>query len=307
MNLQLGSVHLRRWITLVRTSAIPELASSFSRIHQLPQLDTINLTLAPASGPDSDSKNCLALQASILGALTDSFSIRAPSKLTSLYLKNLRTWDLTPLESSPFQTVLKNLRHLRLSVLFDRAENLITSVDRWMDFWGTLFHRLVLSPTQHTLTELSLDSSMPVGASAGQSFAGLHFPYLCALSLRNIVFEPPIGVEAFILRHGATLSRLELITCKLPIDEVSNSTHWEHIWDNFSAGLTALVALRVDKSGSDSSEHQYVSSAPGVPYWVMHVPELDVADDAALQRFYVTVAARSEERRNISSEVERGA
>ena len=99
----------------------------------------------------------LARHASILDALSDSFSIRAPSKLTSLSLKNLRTCDLTSLESSSSQAVLKNLRRLQLYMNHDRAEGIITSSDEsdpCLPFWGTFFHRVVLNPTQHSLTEL---------------------------------------------------------------------------------------------------------------------------------------------------------
>ena len=294
--------------TLARANAIPELASSFSRIHQLRRLETIKLTFVPVStGLDSGCKGP-ALQASILGALSESFSIHAPSKLKTLSLQNLRPSDLTPLETPPCQTVLRNLRHLRLSVLYDRTVDITARSDRWAHFWGTLCHRLVLAPTQHALTELSLESNIFVGASSRLSFADLHFPYLCALSLRRIVFEPSVGAESFILRHSATLSRLELIKCGLIIDTISNSTHWEQIWDNFLVGLTTLVALHVHESRGTSWGNRYVRrGAPVTAYWAMFVPkQLDVADDAAFQRFYVTVAARSE-KQNTSSRTERGA
>ena len=67
----------------VRTGATHELGSSFSRIHQLPLLETINLKFFRAHGHQLDSNNegRLTLQASILGALAASFSFRAPPKL----------------------------------------------------------------------------------------------------------------------------------------------------------------------------------------------------------------------------------
>jgi hypothetical protein len=268
----------------------------------LSQLETINLVFLQAYDGRLLDPN-LDLQASILDSLAESFGIRAPSKLTSLYLHNLRTRDLTTLESTPFQTVLKNLQCIRLSVLYDRAH------ERWLHFWGTLFYSSVLSPTQHSLTELALQSNIPVGASSGLSFTGLHFPNLCTLSLHNVVFEPSVGIESFILRHGTTLARLKLITCKLPIDTESSSrpTYWEHIWDSFSEDLTALVALHVHESGGDSSGHRYVRPALLVSYWEMHTPEHFAADDAALRRFYLIVAARSEDTRNTSSGAEGGA
>lgn len=280
----------------IKTSAIPELSSSFSRIHQLPRLETINLVFFEVSDEprhDSDIECRLALQASILGALVDSFSIRVPPKLTSLFLHNLRTWDLTPLESAPFQAALKNLRRLRLSMLYDRAHDLITSLNRRVHFWGTLCHPLVLAPTQHALTELTLQSDVSVGASSGLSLTGLHFPYLCTLSLRSIVFEPSVGVESFILRHAATLVRLELITCKLIINMESDTRpiYWAHIWDSFTAELTSLVALHVSESYDDSfePEFRYVRHGRLTSYCGMVTPDhVNVADDAARRRLYAT-------------------
>lgn len=72
----------------VRTDAIGELASSFARIHKLPQLETIKLKFSPVyvNEMDSDGEDRLPLQASILGALAASFSVRAPYRLTSLTL-----------------------------------------------------------------------------------------------------------------------------------------------------------------------------------------------------------------------------
>ena len=96
------------------------------------------------------------------------------------------------------------------------TEDSVTSSDRWLHFWGTLFHRLVLTPTQHTLTELTLGCDEALSASSRPSFAALHFPYLCALSLRNIMFDP--SVESFILRHASALVHLELTTCMLLLD-----------------------------------------------------------------------------------------
>ena len=290
-------LRLRVAVMSVRTSATHELASSFSHIHQLPQLETIDLTFyEPLLAMDGE--DCPVLQRSILVALASSFSFRAPPKLISLSLHNLRTWDLAPLECPPFQAVLKNLQRLRLSVFFDRAHNKSIALDRWSYFWGFLCTPLILAPTQHALTELTLQTKALVGAAMGLSFTGLYFPNLCVLSMRKFVFEPSVGVEPFILKHAATLARLELISCKLliPNDEEPGAgpTRWEHIWGSFAMGLTALVVLHVDKS-SDVVKLRYVRYGP-IFYRVVEAPaHLDVADAAALDRFYVTVAARSEE------------
>jgi hypothetical protein len=249
-------LRIHNCIPSVRSIATLELPRSFSRIHQLPQLETIHLTFCPAYcyWLDSDSEGRLVLQASILRALAASFGFCAPSKLTSLSLHNLCPWSLAPLEAPPFQTVLKALQCFQLSVLYDWSPGL-GKYTAWAHFWGTQCCRLVLAPMQPPLTKLTLYSDQPVGAAFGFSFAGLYFPQLCKLSLSGFIFEPSVRAQHFILRHAATLARLELIACKLPMyanafpdfcstlrdDKYKSSLMpitWGHIWDRFAAELT---------------------------------------------------------------------
>ncbi|KAH8997854.1 hypothetical protein EDB86DRAFT_867801 [Lactarius hatsudake] len=268
--LDTGTDRKGRILKHIRANALCELANSISRIHKLPRLETIRLRFDPLydNHLGSNDRGRLDVQASILSALAAGFSVRAPPKLTSLSLDSLRVWELSPLESPSFQTVLTTLRHLLLSVLFDRARALDahTFDARWCHFWGTLCPRTILAPTQHTLTELTLHSDRPVGASSGLSLAGLHFPHLCALSLLGIFFQPSVGAEPFVLRHAATPARLEVFACKLPGPADPSFLHiqplstalarmkewkpgpggWDRIWDHFAEELTALVTLDVD-------------------------------------------------------------
>ncbi|KAH9173976.1 hypothetical protein EDB89DRAFT_646809 [Lactarius sanguifluus] len=230
-----------------------------------------------------------------------------------------------PPRISPFQTVLMTLRHFQLSVLFNSVPGSDTYFERWCNFWGTLCPRMILAPMQHSLTELTLHSNANVGALGGLSFTRLRFPRLCALSLRMVIFEPSVGAKQFILRHAATLARLELLVCKLPVDpdiflspsptaharEESGSEldYWEYIWDRFAAELTALVALHVDERRSDrwgrtGSELRYVRpDLERMTYRETYtLAHRNVADAAALRRFHLTVATRSEEARGESWE-----
>jgi len=313
----------RKTLEDARTSAIPELSSSFSRIYQLPLLENINLTFFPfdTHERDSDIRGPLALQASILDALANSFSIRAPPKLISLSLHNLRASGSTPLDLPPFQTVMKTLRRIQLFVLFDFNPHQVTAFNRWLHFWGTVFPRVVFSPMRRSLTELILRNNRFLGASSGLSLSGLHFPQLCALSLCKIVFEPSVGVEPFILRHTTTLLRLELISCRLPVNhdnemfvspsgsppESTNELnfrplYWARIWDSFAAELTTLVSLHVDEHDDDDDEDglegvrkfRYVRPWMALSYLVSFTNvNLDAVDAEALQRFHETVAARA--------------
>ncbi|KAH8997856.1 hypothetical protein EDB86DRAFT_869173 [Lactarius hatsudake] len=303
-----GADRKGRVLKYVRANAICELANSFSRIHQLPQLETISLTFYPLydNRLSSDGQGRIAVQASILHVLATSFGVRAP-KLTSLSLNNLRIWEFPPLKSPSFQTVLTTLRRLVLSVLSDRSIGAFWFNICWVHFWGTLCPHTILAPTQQTLTELTLHSDALVGASSGLSLAALYFPLLCALSVRGLVFELSVEVEPFVLRHATTLAQLEVLACKLPAptnlpfsnsrsistalarDEglSSGSGGWDRIWDRFAAELTALVTLDVD------TECRYIEPTS---LWEVLVPESRyTADAAALRRFHMTVAARSRE------------
>lgn len=297
----------------VRTEVIHELASLFSRIHKLPGLETVNLTFYPCYDSRMESDG-LTLQASILGALAASFRVHVPPKLTSFSMHNLRVWNLSPLDSRRFKAFLTTLRRLQLSVLFDSVPDPETFPSRWGHFWRTLFPRII-APTQHTLTELTLHSDEHLGASSGLSLAALHFPHLCTLSMRKLVFEPSVGVVPFVLRHAPTLAHLELLECKMPIHRDAHllpwtppppsatalslnngSCCWYHIWDLFAAELTALVSLYVDNSGCS-----YISSGVRLswePSWASEAVEpRDVADAASLELFRTIVASRSETRR----------
>jgi hypothetical protein len=94
------SVNLPWWVMPIRPSVISELACSFSRVHQLPRLETLNLMFY-GKWLDPDGKCRLPVQESILGALAASFSIRAPPTLTSLSLHNLYPSVTSSLDSPP--------------------------------------------------------------------------------------------------------------------------------------------------------------------------------------------------------------
>ncbi|KAH9022806.1 hypothetical protein EDB84DRAFT_1564892 [Lactarius hengduanensis] len=157
---------------------------------------TLMYGYGPQFGSDSGALafQSLALQPSILGALAPSFDIRVSPKLTSLSLHNLRIWELSPLESPPFQTALTTLRCFQLSLLLD-GPPAAEIYDPWCNLWGSAY----------------------VDASSRLSFAALHFPRLSTLP-EKARLEPSVRAQNFILRHAPTLACLELLLCKLPID-----------------------------------------------------------------------------------------
>ena len=284
----------------VRSNAIQEMARSFSRINRLSRLETLNFTFYPIND-NSDRGSRHALQLSIFDALATSFRDRVPSRLMSLSLHNLRILDL-PSSQLPFQNLYKTLRCFQLSIVFDISRDNPMDPDRVTHsyFWGTLCPRMLLAPMQNALTEITLHSDYYIGTSSQLSLAGLHFPHLHELSLRNLVLEHSIGVEPFILRHATSLAKLELLTCKLPIYNgvpwilfpPPSDPCWDTIWDRFATELTTLVSLHVDDPACS-----YVSI--GFERFFYHLDmyreSRDATDFVALQRFQSVVTARSEE------------
>ena len=246
---------LYTWVISVRTSAIPELAGSFSRIHQLPRLEAIKLTFFPIDiyELDCDVEGRNSLQASIITALAASFSIRAPTGLISLSLHNLRTSGGTLILPLPFQTALETLRCFQLSVVYDYGNNGNTTFSNWLDFWCIFFPHAILFPMEQSLTELTLHNDRFIGGSSGLCFTGLNFLRLCTLSLSRIVFEPSVGVESFILRHAATIVQLELIACRLSIDD--NEDRFPYPSSSWSPPL------------SPPTHHKAKESCLGPAYW----------------------------------------
>ena len=291
------------------TGAINKLASSFSRIHQLPRLEAINLQFTEIRYQTLfNGEAHRSLQASLLGALADSFHVHVPSKLMSLYLLNLRTFGPHPLETLQSQTILTTSRRLKLSVVFElNYPDVPVPFYLLNNFWGSLSLRMIPVQMQVILTDLVLHSDGLFGTTSTLSFSELHFPCLSKLSLRDIVFTTTSpGAEDFILRHSTTLTLLELFTCKVLMSNnaslllsQSESTnlamdvewrrrpYWDRIWDRFAAELTSLITLHVDERFS-----QYVHMI-GSSYFIRNTGESrNAADRAALQHFRMTVTTR---------------
>ncbi|KAI9435286.1 hypothetical protein H4582DRAFT_2079814 [Lactarius indigo] len=155
-----------------------------------------------------------------------------------LSLNSLRVRDLSSFEFPSSQTVPTTPRRLLLSVLSDPT----------IPTWGTLYPRMILAATQHTLMALVLHGQTFPCASSGFSLTGLRFPPVC----RSRAFHPAITLPP---SRG---SRSMNASCLLLFDFQSLSTTlfrdegsrpgpvgWDRIWDRFAAELTALVTLDV--------------------------------------------------------------
>ncbi|KAH9173967.1 hypothetical protein EDB89DRAFT_645473 [Lactarius sanguifluus] len=235
----------------VRTSAAFELTRSFCLVNQLPQLEAVDLKFYSRYGNrlDSGGGDCLSPQACILTALAASFSFRAPPNLTSLSLYNLRISNLSPLEYPPFQTVLKTLRHLRLSVTVKATDTLM-----WSHFWGAFCPHTILAP----------NAARPHGAHPAQRLAC--WCLVRAVPSQGCTFLQPLRALSGQARLRAVRRRrtFHLAARRHPraarahrvqaargsprdLEPHPGPGGWDLIWDCFAVELTALVALHVDE------------------------------------------------------------
>ncbi|KAH9018947.1 hypothetical protein EDB85DRAFT_2010217 [Lactarius pseudohatsudake] len=91
------------------------------------------------------------------------------------------------------------------------------------------------------------------------------FPHLTSLSLSNFVWDDVrvnpravvLEAEDFIVRHGKTLKKLKLQSCKIcvPRNRPTPVRSWAAVWKRFADELTELVDLVV---GYYNFDQQYV-------------------------------------------------
>ncbi|KAJ6452427.1 hypothetical protein C8R45DRAFT_1083372 [Mycena sanguinolenta] len=174
--------------------------------------------------------------------------------LASLVVKNLLPIPNEIYNDAHFHEFLRPLRELDIGVLCD-----IDGCKRWyqqeplLKFWAEIVPDIVRSA--RALTTLTIRSNDPVGACPAMSFKDLYLPELTSLSFHRFAFEPatsqtsrnwPWGtapdsdVAKFILRHGATLQRLELNDCSIDGVEGNFPRLWHVVLGKFEAELSAL-------------------------------------------------------------------
>ncbi|KAI0267379.1 hypothetical protein BC834DRAFT_1040688 [Gloeopeniophorella convolvens] len=173
-----------------------------------------------------------------------------------------------------------------------------------------MFHPGVLSSS---LVSLTMHHAVLRSADAPVPLIDVHLPYLEYLSLQRIYFWSSEGVEAFILRHSATLTDLQIFLCPMVLSTSIYPAHplasswrpWADVWEKFATEFSALKRLVIsecrDSRGrpvEDLSEWYYIN-----PFGagVLSVDEGDAARDAAaLKRLHDAVEARSAARQTVS-------
>ncbi|KAJ7026959.1 hypothetical protein C8F04DRAFT_100641 [Mycena alexandri] len=224
--------------------------AAFSRLRKFRNLASLRLELYsfPAeSATIEDLFPLLFLQMELFSEL----AAHPPPTLVSLTLDNLIPFDTHTYVEETFQHIFRTLKTLRISVL----SRVYTNVESNRLFWASSIPHMLRS-ARECLTSLTLLSDQPVGVGPIVHLAELHFPSLVSLRLRHFVLDPPVvadehsdhDVLAFILRHGATLTRLALDECAVYGGSAGTAAYlrpWHVVLRRMEAELPALRSLEL--------------------------------------------------------------
>ncbi|KAH7881897.1 hypothetical protein F5I97DRAFT_468491 [Phlebopus sp. FC_14] len=154
----------------------------------------------------------------------------------------------------------------------------------------------LLPVSNPNLKSLVLRSPQGLYHSLTTQLHSYEYPSLQALILENIVFDyAPIddGIEEFIIRHKATLRRLELRSCSSYVPNTTTPVRkWSTIWERLSAELSSLEQLVVDNSSQGyallDTSRGYISH----PSFGAGAAELVEEDQQRFQELYERVNSR---------------
>jgi hypothetical protein len=163
------------------------------------------------------------------------------------------------------------------------------------EFWDESVPHMVRSAT--AVTELTIRSDQAVGAAPAMSFEDMFLPRLSSLVLHQFAFQddPGTDVVEFILRHKATLARLELHGCS-----IEGCTHgyfprpWHAVFALFEAELDVLRDFVFTPDG----DFEYTQDDHGCGYERLYDEDAEAVgeglDGSALESLVAVVASRRE-------------
>jgi hypothetical protein len=231
----------------------------------------------------------LWIQKSVLASLT---SEPCPSTIKDLSLAHLICVDDGTYETPAFQSDISSLHDLSFSTVSNIKPGCLAAFLHWHEeFWGSTVSERFLVPAQSSLTSLSLGGDEYIGDTGVLDINACYFPQLTSLRLRRIVFSMFHAVDDFIIKHRATLRRLELE------DNGINTTddyYWSNVWERFQIELTVLEKLVVHRT-------DYIGVRCCQPYirldgsWIFEIYDegREQKEDAdALEKLQATVELR---------------
>ncbi|KAI0046511.1 hypothetical protein FA95DRAFT_1573134 [Auriscalpium vulgare] len=296
------------------------LSKAYTHISKASSLTTLTFDFhsqweEPNSTEVEDPSPYLLLQLALLEAAANS----SPSSVKELNIDNFIALPNPFYASRAFQGLLGRLQRFSMSTISDDyTETIIQAA--WQDFWRTTVRKHILGPLQRAsaLTSLTLRNDKSACCIVPLSFADKHFPNLTSFSLGGFHFGDQ-DVEDFIVRHGATLTDLELSQCTISVSEdeyeyvadgegggpnaaerriyvaTSKLRCWAEVWNRLSQELSALVVLDVEEPEElvdDDGGTQIVRYTEAEELWEVVSLRGEDVDAAALQAFKDVVAAR---------------
>ncbi|KAJ7666683.1 hypothetical protein DFH06DRAFT_250100 [Mycena polygramma] len=268
------------------------LRTVFSRLSKFPNLQSLRLNFN--SSYEEKPSHFLRLQNEVFAALAAS----PPPPITSLTLNNLIAVPDDIYAQEDFRRLFASLRELEISVISDTETEGSYIRDPLTTFWEDSVSHMVRSAT--AATALTIRSDQFVGACPALSTNGTFLPHLTSLALHKFTLEG--DVMDLILRHKATLTRLELKECSIDGGfDGDFSDPWHAVFARFRTELSALTNFVFDHAVEERDEDaferdprfEYTLQDPGWGYmsWEEEVAG-EHQDLPALEELMAVVASR---------------
>ena len=135
-----------------------------------------------------------------------------------------------------------------------------------------------------------------IGMPDGFKIKKHYFPQLTSLTLHHFIFGWT-QADDFVVKHRATLRRLELRDCGFILPEpevIPPDKCWSDVWERFQAELAVLEELNVHRTDgvSTRSGQPYISRTYGWTFEIVEQRREQEEDADALERFQATVEFR---------------
>ncbi|KAF7340873.1 hypothetical protein MSAN_02116800 [Mycena sanguinolenta] len=284
------------------------LKTVFSALAKFRNLETLRLNFHASYQEDPsldvsnhpDATHFLKLQDEIFATL----AAHPPPPLVSLALTNLLALPSDIYAKESFHLIFRSVRQLDISALSNLDLEGSYSEECHLEFWDTSVAHMIRGAT--SITELTVRSDQLFFV---ETVKNIFLPHLVSLSLHQFILEPALpesDVVAFILRHKATLTRLELHGCSICGGEHYEFPRpWHAVLGLFEAELGALCEfvlvgeveegpdLAEDAYERDRSLFNYTNLNPGIGY-MPHEQEVPTEglDLPALESLMAVVRSR---------------
>ncbi|KAJ6551317.1 hypothetical protein B0H19DRAFT_1073044 [Mycena capillaripes] len=230
------------------------LKSAFSGLSNFPNLQSLRFDFHNCYQEDyfddipEDPTHFALLQTDLFAALTSN----PPHPLVSLTLNNMIAMPDDIYAEEDFLRIFTPLQQLNISVLSTPKDETAYFRESIMHFWHPNISYIIRRAT--ALTTLTICSDQPIGA-----FNDATLPHLTSLVLHQFVLhpsDPDADVVTFILRHRATLTRLELRRCSIHggSDEAFPRP-WYAVLNLFETELRGLREFVFERDENDRVEY----------------------------------------------------